>query len=79
VTALPAVRDLLRTKLLELTTVMGIHRTHPVIAVGIVPDVDIPKLKQAGVAAVLGPGASNDEVIAAVEAAASVSSRPDEG
>jgi methylmalonyl-CoA mutase C-terminal domain/subunit len=42
----------------------------PVVVGGIVPDVDIPKLKQAGVAAVLGPGASNDEVIAAVRAAA---------
>jgi methylmalonyl-CoA mutase C-terminal domain/subunit len=41
----------------------------PVIVGGIVPDVDVPVLKQAGVAAVLGPGASADEVAAAVRGA----------
>jgi methylmalonyl-CoA mutase cobalamin-binding domain/chain len=35
----------------------------PVIVGGIVPDVDIPRLRDAGVAAVLGPGASNAEVV----------------
>ncbi|MHB8671415.1 MAG: cobalamin-dependent protein [Acidimicrobiales bacterium] len=43
----------------------------PVIVGGIVPEVDLPKLADAGVTAVLGPGASNDEVIAAVEGAIS--------
>lgn len=38
----------------------------PVIVGGIVPPTDIPLLMEAGIAAVLGPGASNDEVIATV-------------
>jgi methylmalonyl-CoA mutase C-terminal domain/subunit len=38
----------------------------PVVIGGIVPPTDIPILLAAGVAAVLGPGASNDEVVAAV-------------
>lgn len=42
----------------------------PVVVGGIVPDVDVAKLAETGVAAVLGPGASNDEVVAAVRAAA---------
>ena len=41
----------------------------PVVVGGIVPDVDVPYLLEQGVAAVLGPGASNDEVVAAVEQA----------
>jgi methylmalonyl-CoA mutase cobalamin-binding domain/chain len=35
----------------------------PVIVGGIVPDVDIPRLRDAGIAAVLGPGASTAEVV----------------
>ena len=42
----------------------------PVVVGGIVPPVDVPRLREAGVAAVLGPGASNDEVVATVRAAA---------
>jgi methylmalonyl-CoA mutase cobalamin-binding domain/chain len=42
----------------------------PVVVGGIVPDVDRPKLAAAGVAAVLGPGASDTEVVDAVSAAA---------
>jgi methylmalonyl-CoA mutase C-terminal domain/subunit len=38
----------------------------PVIVGGIVPDVDVPKLTAAGVAKVLGPGASAETVVAAV-------------
>jgi methylmalonyl-CoA mutase cobalamin-binding domain/chain len=38
----------------------------PVVVGGIVPDADVPVLEQAGVAAVLGPGASSDEVVAVV-------------
>ena len=38
----------------------------PVIIGGIVPDDDIDQLKEAGVAAILGPGASAEEVAAAV-------------
>lgn len=34
----------------------------PVIVGGIVPEVDVPRLQEAGVAAVLGPGTSADEV-----------------
>jgi methylmalonyl-CoA mutase C-terminal domain/subunit len=41
----------------------------PVIVGGIVPEVDVPQLKQAGAVAVLGPGASSDEIVATVEAA----------
>ncbi len=41
----------------------------PVIIGGIVPDEDLPRLQAAGVAAVLGPGASAEEVVAAVRGA----------
>ena len=41
----------------------------PVVIGGIVPPADVPVLLDLGVAAVLGPGASNDEVVAAVRAA----------
>jgi methylmalonyl-CoA mutase cobalamin-binding domain/chain len=44
----------------------------PVVVGGIVPDVDLPAMAEAGIAAVLGPGASNDEVVDAVRAAAGV-------
>jgi methylmalonyl-CoA mutase C-terminal domain/subunit len=42
----------------------------PVVVGGIVPEVDKPKLAAAGVAAVLGPGASDHEVVEAVRNAA---------
>jgi methylmalonyl-CoA mutase C-terminal domain/subunit len=42
----------------------------PVVVGGIVPPVDVPTLMAEGVAAVLGPGASNEEVVAVVRAAA---------
>ena len=42
----------------------------PVVVGGIVPDLDVPRLEQAGVAAVLGPGASNEQVVEAVRGAA---------
>lgn len=42
----------------------------PVVVGGIVPEVDVPKLRDEGIAAVLGPGASNAEVVASVRAAA---------
>ena len=42
----------------------------PVVLGGIVPPDDIPLLEREGVSAVLGPGASNDEVVAAVREAA---------
>jgi methylmalonyl-CoA mutase C-terminal domain/subunit len=41
----------------------------PVIIGGIVPDEDVPRLEEAGVAAVLGPGASAEEVADTVRAA----------
>jgi methylmalonyl-CoA mutase C-terminal domain/subunit len=41
----------------------------PLIIGGIVPSEDVPRLHEAGVAAVLGPGASADEVAATVRAA----------
>ena len=43
----------------------------PVIIGGIVPPDDVETLTQLGVATVLGPGASNDEVVTAVRRAAS--------
>jgi methylmalonyl-CoA mutase C-terminal domain/subunit len=55
-TLAPAVVDALRAAGLET----------PVIVGGIVPPPDIPILKAAGVAAVLGPGVSNEEVVATV-------------
>ncbi|HEY1826694.1 MAG TPA: cobalamin-dependent protein [Acidimicrobiales bacterium] len=42
----------------------------PVVIGGIVPPGDIGVLKDAGVAAVMGPGASNEEVVATVLGAA---------
>jgi methylmalonyl-CoA mutase C-terminal domain/subunit len=44
----------------------------PVVIGGIVPPDDVAILLDQGVAAVLGPGASNDEVVATVRAAAGV-------
>jgi methylmalonyl-CoA mutase C-terminal domain/subunit len=41
----------------------------PLVIGGIVPDDDVDELLRAGVAAVLGPGASADEVVAAVRGA----------
>jgi methylmalonyl-CoA mutase C-terminal domain/subunit len=38
----------------------------PVVVGGIVPDGDVPKLLEAGVAGVITPGASSDEVVAAI-------------
>jgi methylmalonyl-CoA mutase C-terminal domain/subunit len=59
-TLAPAVVDALRQAGLET----------PVIVGGIVPPNDIATLKAAGVFAVLGPGSSNDDVVATVLAAA---------
>jgi methylmalonyl-CoA mutase C-terminal domain/subunit len=59
-TLAPLVVDALRGAGLETAVVVG----------GIVPDADVPVLHAAGVAEVLGPGASNDEVVGAVERAA---------
>jgi len=42
----------------------------PVVIGGIVPPDDVPLLLADGVAAVLGPGASNEEVVAVVRSAA---------
>lgn len=40
--------------------------TIPVVVGGIIPDADVAELTEAGVARVLGPGASADDVVAAV-------------
>ncbi len=61
-TLAPAVVEALRAAGLDTPVVIG----------GIVPPDDIPILMSQGVAAVLGPGASNDEVVASVRAAAGV-------
>ena len=44
----------------------------PVVVGGIVPPADVAVLKAEGVAAVLGPGASNEEVVETVRTAAGV-------
>jgi len=46
----------------------------PVVVGGIIPGADVPKLEALGVAAVLTPGASVDEIVAAVEDAIARSS-----
>jgi methylmalonyl-CoA mutase, C-terminal domain len=59
-TLAPAVVDSLRAAGLDTPVVVG----------GIVPPADIPLLRAAGIAAVLGPGVSNEEVVATVKMAA---------
>jgi methylmalonyl-CoA mutase cobalamin-binding domain/chain len=61
-TLAPAVVDALR----------GAGLDTPVVVGGIVPPDDVATLLDRGVAAVLGPGASNDEVVSSVRAAAGV-------
>ncbi len=48
----------------------------PVVVGGIVPDVDVARLCAEGIYGVLGPGASNDEVVEIVRAAAASASAP---
>ena len=50
----------------------------PVVVGGIVPDADREALDQAGVAAVLGPGASAEEVVHAVQAAVDAAAGSDQ-
>ena len=59
-TLAPAVVDALRAAGLDTPVVIG----------GIVPPADVPVLMAAGVAAVMGPGTSNEGVVAAVRGAA---------
>ena len=47
----------------------------PLIIGGIVPDEDVPRLHEAGVAAVLGPGASAEDVAATVRRAVTEAGR----
>ena len=61
-TLVPLVVNALRDAGLDTAVVVG----------GIVPPDDVPVLHAAGVSEVLGPGASNDEVVSAVERAAGV-------
>ena len=39
----------------------------PVVVGGIVPAIDVPQLERAGAAAVLGPGASSEQVVATID------------
>lgn len=39
----------------------------PIVVGGIVPPVDIPELEQAGAVAVIGPGASSEEIVATID------------
>ena len=59
-TLTPAVVEALRAQGLSTPVVIG----------GIIPDVDVDALHRAGAVAVLGPGASSDEVVEAVRTAA---------
>lgn len=59
-TLAPLVVEALRAKGVDIPVVVG----------GIVPNQDIAELLAAGVAGVIGPGATADEVVAAIEAAA---------
>jgi methylmalonyl-CoA mutase C-terminal domain/subunit len=43
---------------------VGLHT--PIVVGGIIPSVDVPRLKEAGVATILGPGASADEIVASI-------------
>jgi methylmalonyl-CoA mutase, C-terminal domain len=55
----------------NLVRVVRAHGLDTAIVVGgIVPDVDVPKLLDAGVAAVLGPGAGSEDVVATIRHAA---------
>jgi len=56
-------------KMAEAITVAGLDI--PLIIGGIVPDEDVEELMDAGIAAVLGPGASAEEVVATVQNAIS--------
>lgn len=58
-TLAPLVVEALRAKGVDIPVVVG----------GIVPNQDIAELLAAGVAGVIGPGATADEVVAAIEAA----------
>lgn len=60
-TLAPRIVDLLREQGSDIPVVVG----------GIIPEQDIPRLHERGVAAVLHPGASGDEVVAAISDAAS--------
>jgi methylmalonyl-CoA mutase, C-terminal domain len=53
---------------------VGLHT--PIVIGGIVPDGDVPILKEAGIAAVLGPGASADQVVNVVRDAVASASTP---
>jgi methylmalonyl-CoA mutase C-terminal domain/subunit len=59
-TLAPLVVEALRNKGVDIPVVVG----------GIVPNQDVPELLAAGVAGVIGPGATAEEVVAAVQAAA---------
>ncbi len=61
-TLAPAMLEALRAADLDIPVVIG----------GIVPDDDVDELREHGVAAVLGPGASAEEVVAEVRKAAAV-------
>jgi methylmalonyl-CoA mutase, C-terminal domain len=47
----------------------GVGLTTPIVVGGIVPPVDLPQLERAGAVAVIGPGASSDEIVATIEQA----------
>ena len=55
-------------KILELMRASGLADV-PVFVGGIVPDDDVPALKQVGVAGIFGPGTSTEALIAAVKEA----------
>jgi methylmalonyl-CoA mutase C-terminal domain/subunit len=56
-------------RVLELLKAQG-QAGVPLLLGGIIPDEDIPELKQRGVAAIFGPGTTTDAVVAAFQLAA---------
>jgi methylmalonyl-CoA mutase C-terminal domain/subunit len=55
-------------KILELLKAQG-QESVKVLVGGIIPDEDVPKLKDMGVAAIFGPGTSMDEIVDQMNAA----------
>jgi methylmalonyl-CoA mutase, C-terminal domain len=57
----------LAPRMVEVAGAAGVQA--PVVVGGIIPDADVALLEEAGVAVVLTPGASEDEVVAAINRA----------
>lgn len=56
-------------RVLELLKAQGLERVHVLVG-GIIPEADVPRLLQMGVAHVFGPGTSLDEIVAFLQKSA---------